>query len=539
MQQSLWIEVSRSWIDAVVVRRSKVVHCHRHWRADENAPDHSLATDIEAALRNVTDKPGRVRVLWSAPGVPVDLRPMPVPGEPGRRAVRLAHAAAADLIPDIDALNITPISIAGPGTGEGNGQLALASGMHRELLEEIEAAVRSAGGTVSGVYASQASCLAETAESALAHPTERLSVSVSIGEDSSAIAIATEGRLALARTVDLGSAALRPSYEHVLRDAGRFDTAATTRSVGSIADEMVSTFGVPARAAEMPHGVSGDVVFQMMRPALQRLVFEVKQSIRFTALGEAQPENQRESKPTLRVVRTSIPNLSALIAHECDALDASAESDRSSGPGAGIREALKHPGALVPLLIPTSTATRKSTRMRLACSVGLAVALAAIGADAWSARNHALGLERETGDVQAKLDRVGAIDDASIHLCDASKEATAFLARTLAPVAPWAGCIATVAQELGPDVRITRVSGDRDSACSTLRFEGEAGADSPAKAREALLGAIERLRASELFGDVSVPNINQVSTPTGVVIEFTLFATLKEAPAPWLAEVTK
>ena len=134
MHTGVWIEITRGWIDAALVRRSGVAHCQRHWRADEGAPDQSLGADIGAALQALGDKPGRVAVLWSAPGVPVDLRPVPVPGEVGLRAVRLAHAAAAGLIPDVDALTAIPMPADGPRSADTTAPLALAAGMSGSLL---------------------------------------------------------------------------------------------------------------------------------------------------------------------------------------------------------------------------------------------------------------------------------------------------------------------------------------------------------------------------------------------------------------------
>ena len=539
MRNETWIEVTRSWIDAAIVRRSGIVRCHRFWRAEDASGDEALADEVREALGALGPRPGRVHVLWSAPGAAVDLCPIPIPGAQGLRAVALSHAAAAGLVPGVDPVAVAPISSRShQPAADAPLPLAIAVGIAADQWRIISRAIESAGGTLASVHASQAAALHATVIDALAATTTPLAVSVTVEEDGSAIAIRVDGQIALARTVDLGAAALRRSYDHALRDAGRADVDPHARSIVEMADEMLHACGVPEPDAPLPNNVSADLVFQMMRPALQRLVFEVKQTIRFTASDASVPTEQTGPQAVLRIVHTTVPHLSALLAHECAATDESPPHATDAGVGDGIRRALAHDAPPLPLHLPTNAASQRTTRTRIALASGCAVALALGATDAWSAGSRASDLERTAIEMEQALDGETPTDEAVLRHAGAVSDSSALITRELGPVAPWAGGIAAVAREFGDTVRILRVSGDRTQAGSILRLEAEIAAPSAAEARTALGLAVGRLRACPLVHAVDIPSIDQESRTETVVLGFVVEVSLKEAAATWVAEVS-
>lgn len=534
------IEITRNRIDAAIVRRSRVVRCHRFWRAEDSTSPEAIESDVREALSALGPRPGRVHVIWSAPGAAVDLCPVVIPGPQGLRAVRLGHAAAAGLNPFADPVAVVDLDSDSRGKSDTSGQrFAVASGLPMSLWSAIQRGVSGAHGTLGSVIASLAMTLRDAAASLLHERSEELTVCVRVDEDVSAIAIRADGQIALARTVDLGGSALRHSYEMALRDAGHTDPDARTHAISEMAHGLLHTIGVPPQNAELPHGISADVVFQLMRPALQRLVFEVKQSIRFTALDANPTDDQSTPRAIIRMAHASIPNLATLIARECQASETGPAPTASGTPGAGIERVIASFDPDLRLIPPTDAATVSARRFRIATTAGCALALALVGADAWTAHDRAESLAREAEAAEAQLVATNAPDDAERAAARAAEDSRAIVMREIAPIAPWSRSVALVVSEFGDEVRILRVGGERNDDRSVLRIDAELSVPTAAEGRKRLAQAIDRLGADPWVFRADIPVIDQESRVDSAALLFTLELTLREAPAQWAMEVTQ
>jgi hypothetical protein len=540
MDAGTWIEITRSWIDAAVVRRGRIVRCHRLWRTDDAPSPDAVSADIRAAIEPLGPKPGRIAVLWSAPGVAVDLCTPPLPGAPGLRAARLSHAAAAGLTPGNDpigAASITQRNRSGTPHAASASHIVVA-GMAAPLWQAIRRGITDAGGTLAAVHSAQATTLRDVALLALGAAHEPLTVAVGIDEDGSAIAIAADGQIVLARTVDLGASALRRSYEHALRTTGAADAEPGAPSIAERADAALRAHGVPATNDALPSGASADIVFQMMRPALQRLVFEVKQSIRFSASDDAGPEDAARCTPTLRLTDAAVPNLAGLLAKECSARLGTIPSAADHAPGARLLRAITADHALFALDPPVNHRAGAASRTRWALAAGSACALALVAADATLTDARAREAAQHAEALEARLDHTHQPEAREIHDAAAVRDFTAIIHREIGPAAPWAGALAAAAAELRPDFRLTRVAGDRSAERSILRLEGELSAPTAADAQAALADAVRRFRAIPMFAQVDVPAIDQETVSNGAVLTFAVQITLKETTPAWVAEVS-
>lgn len=534
------IEITRNRIDAAIVRRSRVVRCHRFWRSEDSTSPDAIESDVREALAMLGPRPGHVHVIWSAPGAAVDLCPVLIPGPQGLRAARLGHAAAASLNPFVDPVAVVDLDSEKRKSTDPNTQrFAVAAGLPMSVWSAIQRGVSAAHGTLGSVIASPALTLRAAVAPLLHEQSDELIVCVRVDEDVSAIAIRAGGQIALARTVDLGASALRRSYEMALRDAGHTDPDPRTHAISELAHSLLHTIGVPPQDAELPHGISADVVFQLMRPALQRLVFEVKQSIRFTALDASPADDQSTPRAIFRMAHASIPNLASLIARECQACETGPAPAGGGAPGAAIERVIARFDPDLRLIPPTDTATVSARRFRIATFAGCALALALVGADAWSAHDRARSLDQQADASEEQLAAMNTPDDAERAAARAAEDSRAIVVREIAPIAPWSRSVALVASEFGDAVRILRVGGERNDDRSVLRIDAELSVPTAAEGRQRLAQAIDRLSADPWVFRADIPVIEQESRTDSAALLFTLELTLREAPAPWAMEVSQ
>jgi hypothetical protein len=192
----------------------------------------------------------------------------------------------------------------------------------------------------------------------------------------------------------------------------------------------------------------------------------------------------------------------------------------------------------VALDAPVDDRADSVTRSRLALGAGCVCALALVGLDATVASARARDAERLAESLEARHDGALPPDEHQVHMGAAVEEIATLVTRELGPAAPWAGVLGAVTSELGHDIRLTRVSGDRSAERSDLRLEGELTATTAVDAQTMLAEVVRRLRSHPLFDAVAVPAIDQETVPQGARLTFDVRLTLKEIAPAWVAEVS-
>jgi Tfp pilus assembly PilM family ATPase len=248
--------------------------------------------------------------------------------------------------------------------------------------------------------------LSECVESALsASRVERKSVAVAlhIGEHSSQIAGATRGRLRFVRQISLGVDALVDAVQSAAREA----SIALTRAEAA---DLLLAHGIPQRTEQMGADgrLTGAMVLPLIQPVLQRLVVELKQSLRFGVEATERAQTVLTGMGPGSMISRLIP----LISEQCGVVPASPQATTVSG--ASVTETWLGSSLSGLGLLPRQVTSRvEAGRMRHAMWVGAAATALLIGLDAWST---ALDLrQQETNVTQLRARLAAAQPAAALH----------------------------------------------------------------------------------------------------------------------------
>ncbi len=204
---------------------------------------------------------------------------------------------------------------------------------------------------------------------------DRVMLALYAGEHGSALAGAFNGRLKFVREVSLGTETLSDAFS-------RASASEASPGLGvARAAELLQQFGIPSRDQVLDEatGLSGARILPLIQPVLQRLVVEIKQSLRF---GIEAKDRQQPSIVGIGQI-ASIPRLLEVIAEQAGAKAAPlATAQTPAAPGvSGLYLAARYSIGMLPRAI---CEREQSRQVRHALWVGVAATLGLIGLDAWS-----------------------------------------------------------------------------------------------------------------------------------------------------------
>lgn len=339
----------------------------------------------------------------------------------------------------------------------------------------VEWAAR-AGLTVEHVAPLSAGPLVQSVRAVMAASTEHgAAAQLWFDEHFAVLAAATGGRLALVRTISIGTEAIVDALCRSIHAGGEHPVTLDRTDVR----RLLAQAGLPAPddVFDSQSGVTGRAVLPLVQPVLQRLVVEIKQSLRFSLTdGERSAAQVRLVGPG-----GSIRRLSEMLGSQCGAQVSAEPSSTAGNDGAsaarGSLTAWFSPNIDLSLLPPeiVRTGTFRRVRRGAWAGMGVAAALLALGA----------GLDflklADLKQVQASLESraTDLARAASEHTAAAAARDRALAMQTRASTllgesTAWSALLGAVAEATPSTIRLTNIDQVSDDTGLTCRITGTA-----------------------------------------------------------------
>ena len=530
MGQAVVVNIAFDAIEVIAASDpTKARHLPMELPRDRKAWGAALAGAVPA-LTSAINEMGltgrRVRVAFRSPSAVCQLtsRFAPSRGQ-AESAARLAALSAAqgsqhELVGDVRLLGADRSEAGSAGASRHH---VLAATDSTEALAAVAALCEAAGLTVESITPFEALVIEQRTRAAIGHDASPRGW-LYLGRDRSCFVVGENGRLRLFRQIGFGFDALLQAACRPLRTEN--DAPPVTLS-STEASRLLLRFGLPDREAllDEARGVRGMHLLPLLQPLFQRLLIELKQSLRF-GLGESAPA-VGEMQLTICGPLAGMPGVCELVASatelQVDA-ETAAHHARDGGPGsldfAELDRLLRGtPG--IALLPPTHTVARATRRAQAGLWAGLAAALTFIATDSTRLDHELDRLRAEAGAAQARYDetvgRQGALRQAALTqaaIDDLSHRVVAAI--DWAP--DWAAVLEAVATSLPTDVRLVSYSARAEGfgaptaaalpveSAGVVRLRGFViGSDDHAPVAE----FTDRLKACPLFAAVTLGTVER------------------------------
>jgi Tfp pilus assembly protein PilN len=493
------VEISPTRLEIAVVKGRQMaqrsasrqgVNLAEHWAASLEAIGPALAKLVDA----VDARGAEATVLYTSATSAIGVYSCPKAAGAARASsaasLALAEAAAFPLGSNCSDL----CTLVSDQRSEGESQAhTLAVADTDATLVSLEKCVAGAGLTVESLVPSDAALFAEAVSHAMDMGKEAgTHLVLSIGEHSSILAVAGNGRLRFARQIALGSESLVEALTREIRPAGGEPVTLTVAQ----AREALAASGIVTREQpfmESP-ALSGDAVLPLLQPVLQRWVVEIRQSLRFGL------QEQERTGAHLHALGAgaSVPRLFRVIA---DQLSLPFKDDAPGMSGAGVIDAWIGAAPRLSLVPTRVTAQRAGRRLRRAMLIGAASAAAAVGIDAALTR---IDLSHRADELRQTKARLATAAGASTLRDRAIAEQTALtLAKQRAAARtgeapPWDVVLAVLSKQTPPTMKLTDVQLSFDKGQPTVRVIGRAPLGDRADSKGVLKGYMDALSSVPL-----------------------------------------
>lgn len=475
-------------------------------------------------------------VLYSSPTAVVDLHSATVSS--AGAAAESALLSCTDALPYSALTAVTQALVIGRDYGNDRRQTHVVVAAERDdVAEAIVECVEEAGLKFSAAVPMDTLVLSRLVTSAL-HNSGESRGSLYIGEHSSFFLVSAHGRIDFERRLSFDIRSMINTLRRPIQRGG--EDAKTIELSEFDATAIIWQFGIPERDAVVhdPLKLTGTQVIPLVQPLLQRLVVELRQSLRF-GVGE----KKREQVPiVLSGPGVRVPNLATTIGGEISQEVTVDESwsefdyDEAVCTRGEIARALSRGRVISQLnLQPNDLASvRRSARMKQWLWTGAAAALGIIGFDYLQfdarlseAQEQAERLSIRAGDIEAlkatstKLkSTVDALTKLESHIDTETGRSASFRAimNELTHWTPQA-------------VRLTSINFQQTEGRMVGNVNGYVFNSANRSDQVSLERYIEDLRESPLFEDVNLGNvqIGSVAGQEGRRFEAQVVA----IPAPW------
>ena len=520
---TVWLDVTKNRLHGALVMRGVETATHSvplpdGWGHDE------LAAAVSTCLETIGSGRARVNVFWRCDGAAATVVRTPATGKSACDAAVLAEVESGSI--DLGTQLIEAETLA--TTDEGTRVLVARVGLEREAM--IRDAISMAGGRMGAIYAGESFAARAAVMQAQRTSSEDPSVTLAMGDDASAIAIAVGGETVLVRFADVGLSALASAYCSLLGNSEEppSDIDAAARRM------LLEEHGVPGTGDEQYEGIRGVDVLRAMQPALQRIAVELKQSVRFTLDPSAQ------FRVALHLVGpcAGVKRLHALLAEQleielgaCDGVEFSDGGSRdwfSLVRQAGLEG---RGGARV-----YADGADESGVSSGAFWGGVTVATALILGVGGIAMYKTQATQRELSDTLAQVARLGAAESTVDERREAiaSKALERTLRETAASTADHGAALRLVADATGENVEIESFRGDRTGSGTRLTLRVRSSGDTAKAARASMQNYVDALDASALTSGIDVGTVRMIEEPSTTYASFELALLLHETVAPWI-----
>lgn len=460
--------------------------------------------------------------LYNSPTAIVDLHHAPAAGHDALQAAQLALRDAAH-----DRASSDPASFIVLGRdhdGEPRQTHVLGVIEDAATAQTVIDFVERAGLRCRAILPASASMIAASVMDALEHNDPTTIVRLRIEEDCSALTASQQGRLLMYRRIDFGvdrivEAMTRP----ILRGPDEITLSEQE------ARDLVQRIGIPSAddVIDDSRGLRGADILPIIQPVLQRLVVEVKQSLRFSLSDE-----QRHGL-TLRLTGAggAVKRLGDIIGTETDAPMEPAETQDAAGPqdAPAARAAFAERLALLP---PAALHARVSRRIRRGLLAGATLAGALLAADAawsvWITRSmdqHIASLEEVTERIRTTREQHATAEQDFIT----ARTAAAAAPGAMPPRAHWGAWLAELSRLTPAKVRLSSVSGGHEAEAARVAMHGVVSAIDSDESRVIITHFVDALRNCPLVERVELGGIRRSADASGAQ-EFDLNVRLATAP---------
>lgn len=401
----------------------------------------------------------------------------------------------------------------------------LGSADREDQLQALCAALNKAGARIDRAVPAAALLLAATLTSARNASAQSTRLVLHVGESSSALIAASRGRVLFVRQIALG-------VESILHALTRDHHGAHSGLSIDDAEQLLRQHGIPARDEVLDHakGLRGENILPLVQPVIQRLVQDVRQSIRFGLTDE----HRTAGTLVLQGPGASIPRLGALLAEQiglrlADAAPAAVE------PAPNV-SALDASGIS---LLPRDLLTRAVERRgRIGVMVGFAVVLGAIAVDYTRSLLELRALQRELEEVRDTSSTLAELSKTRREL--AASEATliatrARLDRAVGEAPRWSTALAMLGRTTTDVVRLSNIALTFESGAPVVSLQGRTLMPERLESTTALKQFLDALAATPMVESARLGSTQRIETPQGVSASFDMNLTLVPLPA---AQVT-
>ena len=497
-KKSVVIEVSSACLALWVQQGSQWIQLESGEQPDGDWAQNwsmSLSSQISLMSRWVS-KHGlagcQAAVVYARPGTPVIFNSV-IKGAPGAAATRLALSEASPFSFAEACCCVLPLGSDRASTAVCQDHFLAFAELHT-VLECIESFATACGLVPAGAVPSSAVLLDSAFRLTAAPNADRPLVALHIGNLQSAVVAWEAGQLRFARCLPIGLDQLAITVKRELLARGGTGAA----SLGPI--EVLTQCGVPRRGVTA-FGVSLDAILPATQSVLQRLVIEIKQSIRFGFTEQGRSHVLLAASGCGMAVAELISTIASQTGCETGPVTGATAPASQESPVS--RELLLH-------TLRSVTSTRKATvsELRRAVLLGSALAMLYVTGDATIARIRVMGLEREVEKLSASASDSGSIK----AVAERTLTGEAALAAVAKRISAWYGqstrpdaIMLELAAAAGTDAVFSEFDLRADKDTSVARLRGVAFGDP----RRAVQRIVDKLAASPLVAEAKLESIRR------------------------------
>lgn len=334
----------------------------------------------------------------------------------------------------------------------------------------------------------------------------KAALNLHLSERSAAIVGVDKGRILFVRHVAIGSDTLAAA----LTGDGKLSTPEgnPVRFDQTQAADLLLRTGIPGRGelVDALTGIRGEALLPLLQPAIQRLVVEIRQSVRF-GLSEAA---RKTASFRVSGLGAHIPRLESVIAEQINLPAASPASQPGSDKPRGPSPTFV--GDLTKLvrvsLLPAQARRRVAmARVKRGVLIGAVVALGVLGFDYLSASAELGGAREKLASLEqkaAELRPIAEVDKRVQAVQQALFNARARMRDRMPVSMHWHSVLAMLAQQTPPAVRLSEVNLALQDGKPVARLQGRTyvtpGVDSNAAIKQLLdnLGGIPLVKQARL-----------------------------------------
>lgn len=462
---------------------------------------------LSAAVRKAASSLGidgvEAFALYANPTCAVDLHRSPASRSDAALAAELAIREAAPHVVDGDPISIEPLGR--DEAGEPRNTHILSCADTTPGVEAVAEVIEQAGLQFAGAIPARAATIAKAMTNAVATWSGDTRADLRIDDDYATLTAQSNGRVLLCRVIDLG--------------VNRFLDAISTfegRGSGSASldrdDALKLLLGQGIPQVDEPLAIrpelSGADVLPLIQPALQRLVVEIKQSLRFS-LSEAQ---RAELTLHLHGAGASIPRLADIIARETELSSSGTSGEHENELSVAEHEAtisIANRSSLVPPEAMTAHVDRKF-RKGLACGAAL-TALVLVADAAWNLHvshtmdTHIHSLAEVASAAGSARQTLETVEEQWAETMQAARH----ISEVTPPQAHWGAWLADVSRMTPKAIQLMHIGGEVQQGDATVRLNGVARGESAETSRLSITHFVETLRGSPLVSNVEIGGIRR------------------------------